>query len=159
VRITHLVAAAALAAGLVAAGPAAAQAAPLAAPSAHAWHATGAEAAHKASKAKTRISVSAPAEVKVGDDITIKATLTHRSGSSYKAYAKKHVELVLLDAPGAETGEVVADKKTDKKGKVTFTLDTSPEIAGQSFDFLVAYEGGSKAKASESDVVTVTVTS
>jgi hypothetical protein len=42
---------------------------------------------------------------------------------------------------------------------VFFSATTSPEIAGQSFDFLVAYEGGSKAKASESDVVTVTVTS
>ena len=156
-RITHAIAAAALTAGLVAGAPAA-QAAPVAAPAAHSWHADSSTVAKKAARAKTRTTAKAPAEVKAGDDITITAKLTRKSGSKYKAYAKKKLELVLLDGPGADTGSVVLEKKTDKKGKVTFVLDTDPEIAGQSFDFLVAYEGGSKAKASESDVVTVAVT-
>lgn len=155
-RITHAIAAAALTVGLVAGAPAA-QAAPVATPAAHAWHAEGSVVAKKAAKAKTKISASAPSEVKVGDDIEIKAKLTRKSGKKYKAYAKKKLELVLLDAPAADSGSVIVEKKTNKKGNVTFVLDTTPEIAGQTFDFLVAYEGGSKAKASESDVFTVTV--
>ncbi|GAB2572866.1 hypothetical protein [Microlunatus antarcticus] len=164
-RITPLVAAAALAAGLVVGAPSAAQAAPptisatSSTSSVHAWHADNADVAKKASKAKTKISAKAPAEVTVGDDIEIKAKLTRKSGSKYKAYAKQKLELVLLDAPDAETGGIITTKKTSKKGNVTFALETDPEIAGQSFDFLVAYEGGSKAKASESEVFTVTVTS
>ncbi len=156
-RITHALAAAALAAGLATGAPAA-QAAPLTAPAVHAQQTYSPAAASKSSKATTRTTISGPATaVPVGDDIKITGKLTRKSGSSYKAYASAKLELVLLDAPGSETGEVIKVKKTDKKGKVTFVLETDPEIAGQSFDFLVAYEGGSKAKASESDVITVTV--
>ncbi|SEQ56017.1 hypothetical protein [Microlunatus flavus] len=160
-RITHAIAAAALTAGLVAGAPAAAQAAPVAPPTAHAWHAQESAApAKKAAKAKTKISADAPSEVKAGDDIEVTAKLTRKSGKKYKAYAGKKLELVLLDAPGADTGVIIDKRKTSKKGKVTFLLDTTdPEVAGQSYDFLVAYEGGSKAKASESDVFTVTVSS
>ena len=157
-RITHAIAAAALTAGLVAGAPAA-TAAPVATPAAaHSWHQSTAELAKKAAKAKTRTTASAPAEVKTGDDITITAKLTRKSGGKYKAYAKKKLELVLLDAPGADTGTVIEEKKTNKKGKVTFVLDTDSDITGHNFDFLVAYEGESKAKTSESDVFTVSVT-
>lgn len=158
-RITHLVAAAAVAAGMITAAPAA-QAAPVASPAAHSWHADSSDvaAAARSAKAKTKINVTAPTEVKAGDDITIKATLKRKSGSTYKAYAKKKLELVLLDAPGAETGTVVDTAKTSKKGKVTFVGSFDDSSLGD-HDFLVAYEGGSKAKASESDVFTITVTS
>ena len=156
-RIIHAIAAAALTAGLVPGAPAA-QAAPVATPTVHSWHQSTADVAKKAAKAKTTTTASAPTEVKAGDDITITAKLTRKSGGKYKAYAKKKLELVLLDAPGADTGTVIGEEKTNKKGKVTFVLDTDSGIAGQSFDFLVAYEGGSKAKASESDVLTVSVT-
>lgn len=156
-RITHLVAAAALTAGLVTGAPAA-QAAPVANPVTHSWHSVSSDAARSA-KARTKISVSAPTEVKAGDDITIKATLKRKSGSKYKAYAKKNLELVLLDAPGADTGTVVDTAKTSKKGKVTFVGSFDDESDLGDHEFLVAYEGGSKAKASESDVFTITVTS
>lgn len=160
-RIIQGIAAAALAAGLLfgATAAQAAPSAPAAAPAAHSWHAADNEVvAKKAAKATTKTTASAPTEVKVGDDIKIKAKLTRKSGSKYKAYAKKNLELVLLDSPDADTGKVILEAKTNKKGKVTFLLETDSEIAGQSFDFLVAYEGGSKAKASESDVFTVSVT-
>jgi hypothetical protein len=66
---------------------------------------------------------------------------------------------VLLDGPGTDTGTVVDTAKTSKKGKVTFKGSFDDDSAGQSLDLLVAYEGGSKAKASESDVFTISVTS
>jgi hypothetical protein len=157
VRITHAIAAAALTAGLVAGAPAA-QAAPVETPAAHSWHAPSPQVAKKAAKAKTRITASGPAQVKAGDDIAITAKLTHKSGSTYKAYAKQKLAIVVLDAPGADIGKIIYTKKTNKQGNVTFHLSTDAEIAGQSFDFLVAYQGGSKAKAAESDVLTIAVT-
>jgi hypothetical protein len=159
--LAKTVAAAAVTIGLVAGAPAA-QAAPLTAPAAsaaHGYSVGAAVATKKAAKAKTRLSASAPSEVKAGDDLTITAKLTRKSGKKYKAYAKKKLLLVLLDAPEAQSGGVIATKKTGKKGKVTFLLDTTdPSLAGKTFDFLVAYEGGSKAKRSESDVFSVSIT-
>ena len=163
--LTKTVAAAALTIGLVAGAPAA-QATPLGAPAAptaahvqHTHHVGSATVTKKAAKARTRIAASAPSTVKAGDDLTITAKLTRKAGKKYKPFAKKKVELVLLDAPGADTGSVIVTKKTNKKGKVTFVLETtSPEVVGKTFDFLVAFEGGSRAKAAESQVLTVSIT-
>ena len=157
--LTTTLAAAALTVGLVATAPAAQAAPPTVAPSAAAQHvAAPAAAAEKAAKARTKIKVGAPTKVKAGKDFVVTAKLTRRSGGTYKPYAKKKLLLVLLPSPDLQYGGVVMTKSTSRKGTVRFALDTSaPELAGKTLDFLVAYEGGSRAKGAESKVVTVSI--
>ena len=154
--VAKTAAAAALTIGLAAGAPAA-QAAPTTAHATYSQHAVAAPAAKKAAKAATKISASGPATAKAGDDLTFTAKLTRKSGKKYKAYAGQKVALVVLDEQGGDTGQILLTKKTNKSGKVTFKVSSADTDPGD-YDFLVAYQGGSKAKRSESTIIAVTLT-
>lgn len=110
-------------------------------------------------RAKTRTVVkSAPTTVRAGEDIDITAKLTRRSTGRYQPYQKKKLDLVLLDDSGGHHDLVIASEKTNTKGRVTFELTTYPELVGDTFDFIAGYDGDKHAKASQSDLVSVTVT-